>query len=119
MIDIVDKLSCIDLSSSLVVHKPETDTMYFLTINNLDNESSIQCSLVIDQCLLINGFDQHKCQINLSLNKIDDIRQIETLLVEFETFSVSKPKSKANQRQPSRKKHVENAIIDCCKVPLN
>ena len=45
-------------------------------------------------------------------NKINDIRQIETLLVEIETFSVNNPKSKSNQRQPSVKQHVENAIIE-------
>ena len=61
---------------------------------------------------MINGFDQHKRQIHLSFNKINDIRQIETLLVEIETFSVNNPKSKPNQRQPSVKKHVENAITE-------
>ena len=111
--DIVDKLSCIDLSnSSWVVHKPDNDTLFFLKIITLDNQPSIQCSLVIDQCLLINGFDQHRRQIHLSLNKIKDIRQIETLFVEIETFSVNSANSKPNQRQPSVKKQVENAITE-------
>ena len=48
----------------------------------------------------------------INLNKINDIRQIETLLVEIETFSINNPKSKPNQRQPSVKKHVENAITE-------
>ena len=75
--DIVDKLSWIDLSNSSVVHKPDTDTLFF-SKNHHFMITTIQCSLVIDQCLLINGFDQHKRQIHLFLNKINDIRQIET-----------------------------------------
>ena len=110
--DIVDKLICIDLSNSWVIHKPDTDTLFFLKIITLDYQPSIQCSLVMDQCLLINGFDPHKRQLHLSLNKINDIRQIETILVEIETFSVNIPISKPNQRQPSVKQHVENAIIE-------
>ena len=45
--DIVDKLSWIDLSNSWVVHKPDTDPFFFLK-SSLDNQPSIQCSLVID-----------------------------------------------------------------------
>ena len=34
---------------------------------------------------MINAFDQHKCQIYLSLNKIQDIRQIENAIIELES----------------------------------
>ena len=57
--------------------------------------------------VLINTSAKHNY-----LNKINDISQIETLLVEIETFSVNNPKSKPNQRQHSFKKHVENAITE-------
>ena len=39
--DIVDKLSWIDLSNSSVVHKPDTDTLFFLKIITLDNHYSM------------------------------------------------------------------------------
>ena len=116
--DTVVKLSWIDLSNSWVVHKPDTDTLFFLKIITLDNQPSIQCSLVIDQCLLINGFDQHKRQIHLSLNKINDIRQIETLSVEIETFSDNNPNPNPTNANPPLKSMLRMPLLSC-KVPLN
>ena len=55
------------------------------------------------------AFDQHKRQIYLSINKIDDI-QVETLLIEIVTFCISNPNSKLNQ--PSVKNRVEKAILE-------
>ena len=54
--DIIDMLSCINLSNGWLVHKPDT-TLFFLKINLLNNQPHIQCSLVIDKGLLLNAFD--------------------------------------------------------------
>ena len=110
--DIIDKLSCINLSNGWLVHNPDTDTLFFLKINMLNNQPRIQCSLVIDKGLLLNAFDQHKCQIYLSLHIIDDIRQIEALLVEIETFCRSPCYTNSKSIQCSVKQHVENAILE-------
>ena len=79
--DIVCKLNFIALSSGWVFHKPVPDTLFFPKITTLVNQPCIQCSLVIDKGLLTCAlaFDQQKRQIYVSINKIDDIRQIEIL----------------------------------------
>ena len=115
--DIVCKLNCIVLSSGWVFHKPKPDTFP----PKITTLPCIQCSLVIDKGLLTCAlaFDQQNRQIYLSINKIDDIRQIEILLIKIETFCLSNPNSKLINKSWScfRKSCVENSIVESGPAP--
>ena len=70
----------------------------------------IKFSFAIDSDLFIKAFHQQNCQIQLSIQKLSDIRQIETLLGEIESFSDSPQSQISKSSQLSVKSYVEMAI---------
>ena len=72
--DIVFKLSLIDLLNGWILHKPNSDSIFMLKIHIVDNQSSIERSLIINQYLAIEALYKQKHPIQLSCSVVNDMR---------------------------------------------
>ena len=77
-----------------------------------DSQPHIETSLTIKSDLYITAFHQQKYQIDLSMNKVSDIRQIETLLLEIDGLPRPKITQNSETPQPTVTTCLENAIIN-------
>ena len=105
-------MSYIDLSNGWTSHIPDFNSIIFLKIVVKDSQPHIETSLTIKSVLYITAFHQQKYQIDLSMNKVSDIRQIETLLLEIDGLPRTKITQNSETPQPTVTTCLENAIIN-------
>ena len=100
-------MSYIDLSNGWTRHIPDFNSIIFIKILIKDQ---IEASLIIRSDLYLTAFCQQIYQIDLSMNQVNDIRQIETLLLEIDCLPRTKITRNSEMPQPTVTTCLENAI---------
>ena len=106
---IISKLHLIELPKGWLVHRPNCTIILFLKIHYHNEISTVERSIIVDEKLYCKAFYKENNIITLSCNSFNDIRLLENIIHEVETFEMSQNDYSISSAIPL-KKHVENAI---------
>ena len=108
--DLKDKLTCVALPDNWLVWHNGNDSMRFIRPNLLDNTISVDIYLEVNSFLSVSAWF-HGQAISTSLNSINDIRQVESILHEISSKSVTDYSNNSHSHHlPRAKKHIEMAV---------
>ena len=86
--DVRAKLIHYELPLDWLVWSPNPNTINFILLSTSGNTNSIHSYISVDKSLTTQGFYQGS-QISLSISKINDIRQLSTLITEVSEYTCS------------------------------
>ena len=105
-----DKLTYVALPDNWLVWHNGNDSMRFIRPNLLDNTISVDVYLEVNSFLSVSAWF-HGQAISTSLNSINDIRQVESMLHEISSKSVTDYSNNSHSHHlPRAKKHIEMAV---------
>ena len=111
--ELIDKLDLLHLDNRWTMHNTGQDSLFFLKIVILTNLPTIDRTLIIDKFLNVKAFSKEQKQIPLSLNIINDTRQIEN---QIDSYS---PPRNPETSTTTVKTFVEQAVGDInCAIEL-
>ena len=106
---IISKLHLIELPDGWLLHRPNSFSILFLKINLCNEIPTVERSIVVDENLFCRALYKGTNKINLASNSLFDIRVLENMIHEVDTFETNENEC-TNTSMTSLIRHVENAI---------
>ena len=107
--DLLSKINLIDLRNGWITHVSDNNPLFFIKIIILETGPFIDRSVLVNNDLYIQAFDNKNFTIPISRISINDTRQVETILDEVDTFSPVL-QTTSSQAECSINNHVKLAI---------
>ena len=86
---IISKLHLIELPDGWLFHRPNSFSILFLKINLCNEIPTIERSIVVDENLFCKALYKGTNKINLAFNSLFDIRVLENMIHEVDTFETN------------------------------
>ena len=103
------KLHLVDLPVGWVIYQPNSATILFLKIQLYNEISTIEGSIIINEKSYCKAFDKETNKVQLSCHSLTDIRSLENIIHEVESFEIYKNENVISSSTPWIQQ-VNNAI---------